>query len=473
MGYAFLACCIPGRRNSPQSSTDSRVKKGRQLLLSSEPNWQHPFLPIELIFQIIEHAYDDLDTAKSCALLCKICLPIAQAILFERIKVQLPAQDVSVHTIHEHIASLVSHVRCLTLESIPFQKNALHALKLKDLVSITSLIPNLKKLRLNNLCLNFNGIVSSDNQDMSLPRQDSVKTVELRHLTILRLSPGENHQPTIFEYLFTSFPAIQHLICVDIKNIRPSHRMASADILAVPLRSLSYHGMNNFGSFFESIRPFLNSIEIIDYAPYYGLSEFDEFRLLCESVSPKRLKVLRICIQPRTQLCTYTIRFQFDARLMVNNPDGRNPAHPENFWRTMGWQNYTTLHTIHIVIGMPTALFVSHISILPFLPQSIRTIVFELAWNEVVESEPSLKWLDAPYMEKCVEEGLPSLEEIVFMPHYLGHTFTPLAQSSIRARLAILDARGLLRIASVCKTVDWWQYEKPIRTYSQLGTRLT
>ncbi|KAK7676376.1 hypothetical protein QCA50_020680 [Cerrena zonata] len=424
---------------------------------------------MELIFQIIEHAYADQATLGSCALICRACLPIARAILYEHVTVKLSSQDVSTGTfVHTFIATSVNHIRCLTLESKPYLITKRPTLKLKDLVSITSMIPNLRKLKLRDLSLDFNDIISSNSQDMPLTQQNSVKTVELRFLTIC--SPRGNHQPTIFEYLFASFPAIQHIIYRSIINFQLPIRITSTDVVAGPSRSLSCHNVFRFRTFFENIRPFLNSFEIIDYTPYLGspdtdLSDFDELHVLCASVTPKRLKVLRFCIAPPMEIC---LDFK---RLKLNNSDAPSPDHPEGLWRDMGWRDYTVLHTIYIVIGMPTVLFIMHIYILPFLPTSIRTIVFELAWGERGKIEPSLKWLDAPYVEKCVE-GLPNLEEVVFMPHYLGHTLTQSTQNSIRTQLANLDARGLLRIASVCESVDWWQYERPGRAYSRLGTRL-
>lgn len=89
----------------------------------------------------------------------------------------------------------------------------------------------------------------------------------------------------------------------------------------------------------------------------------------------------------------------------------------------------------------------SHLSILPTLPDSVRTLAFELSWRPSEASDPEafLKGLESSCFDGYVEQGL---EKIIFMPRHPGHEMEETMQRAIRTHLAGLDMRGLLHIDS-------------------------
>lgn len=131
------------------------------------------------------------------------------------------------------------------------------------------------------------------------------------------------------------------------------------------------------------------------------------------------------------------------------------------YWSKLKLRSFTSLRSINIVIRKYQ--FFTHPYVLATLPDSTRIITFELCWGTVDHPRECLNGLDATCLERCVE-NLPFLEEIRFVPYYLGTELEEDVQSVIRSWLSGLDARGLLRIGGFCSTIEGCQYEKPGKT---------
>lgn len=129
----------------------------------------------------------------------------------------------------------------------------------------------------------------------------------------------------------------------------------------------------------------------------------------------------------------------------------------QDLWNSLELRNLTVLETVHIVIERSNFLIDKYI--LPTLPKSTRTLAFELAWAEHDKPDPCLDGLEQSFLERCIEQNIPNIKEVVFMPHYLGpQELEEPVRKLIRKRLVNLDARGLLRISNVCERLDGCQY---------------
>ena len=95
----------------------------------------------------------------------------------------------------------------------------------------------------------------------------------------------------------------------------------------------------------------------------------------------------------------------------------------------------------------------------PTLPPSLKYLAFEMDWNEPTGWTDCLEGLESPEFRKGLEE-LTNLKEVLFMPHYLGQKIEPPMENAVREHLTSLDARGILRIATVCEQLKGCQYEE-------------
>ena len=95
----------------------------------------------------------------------------------------------------------------------------------------------------------------------------------------------------------------------------------------------------------------------------------------------------------------------------------------------------------------------------PTLPPSLKYLAFEMDWNEPTGWTDCLEGLESPEFRKGLEE-LTNLKEVLFMPHYLRQKIEPPMANVIREHLTSLDARGILRIATLCEQLEGCQYEE-------------
>lgn len=131
------------------------------------------------------------------------------------------------------------------------------------------------------------------------------------------------------------------------------------------------------------------------------------------------------------------------------------PDRLEEYWSNLDLRAFAALCNVNLVIKKDG--FLTHTYILPTLPDSVRTLTFELDWEPEDNSELYLMGLDPSHLDGCVSRGL---DRITFMPHYLGQELTPSAEKDIRAHLAELDSKGILHVARHCERVEGCHYSK-------------
>lgn len=286
------------------------------ILYDEAPNI--PPLPVELIMQIIEHAHKDRDVLRACSLVSRTWHPTAHSLLYGRPTVMLfDTPEIDLLSILQRLTRItrdLNYVRALTIKH---RISARHSdlpptvLTFRTLIMLTALLPNLKGLEMVNLQLRHealppSGLVEESNKYS--PR-DWVKTMVLHSVTYE--PPSWEPRSHMFDYLFTIFPGIQHLFChgdTERQHIPPASVETNAVVLQraayPPLKTLSLNSLRSKkhpAGFVQGIRPFLQSLETLDYTDH-GVPDFVS---VC--------KEWKGCLGPSLK----TLRFAQDERIVT------------------------------------------------------------------------------------------------------------------------------------------------------------
>ena len=119
--------------------------------------------------------------------------------------------------------------------------------------------------------------------------------------------------------------------------------------------------------------------------------------------------------------------------------------------------NFTALENIHIIIR--ERYFYTHVYLLLTLPKSIRTLTFELGWQEPGGPHACLDGLYNNDLEYIIEKYFPNLQTVTFAPCYIGQDFDEFACETIRVKFSGLNYRGMLRVAKACERREEFQYQ--------------
>ena len=146
------------------------------------------------------------------------------------------------------------------------------------------------------------------------------------------------------------------------------------------------------------------------------------------------------------------------AVIFLDDEDSRYvPASLRKHWRAAELESLSTLTAVHFTIGKGD--FDTHLAYLPFLPDSVRTLVFELNWRpgEEDDAEAFIDGLEPTSFDDALEQGL---EKIVFMPHQQGQELDEAFLIAICDCLADLDDEGLLEFAPFCRQLKGCLYPR-------------
>ncbi|KAK7686763.1 hypothetical protein QCA50_010363 [Cerrena zonata] len=405
-----------------------------------------PSLPIELVIRIIDHVHHDKNTVKACSLVCKAWLPVAHDVIFNHMSIALSSKpEESINNKLAHMINQLACVRVLTLSGLTMCE-----LKLSTVMDMASWLPNLRELELSHLWLQDSTPPISN---LSLQLWNSVKSIKLDYVYFGQSKLYQDPVPNIFDPILALFPAAEHLILRSIMG----RKLIKTPIprISMQSRTLSCYRMDNLKEVVEALQPCVaGSLRMIDYT---GLpTPFEDLLLLCKMEGNKdSLKSLRFCADSKELRDLSGLVYRRGAVVMDRATDKDGLI---QYWDKLELRKCTVFQSISIVIRK--FQFFTHTYILQTLPESTRIVTFELCWGNIEDPRECLNGLDAAYIEQCIE-NLPCLQEIRFVPYYLGLELEEDVQSLIRSWMSSLDARGLLRISSFCTKVEGCQYEKP------------
>lgn len=128
----------------------------------------------------------------------------------------------------------------------------------------------------------------------------SIKTLKLTSTRIVL--PQEGSVPTILEYLFNLFPAVETLQCWYTQAFEDKYaQLIAPNPVVPPLRRMSSNYMLILpAKFAEHVQPFFKSLNMLDYT---GMAVIDQLPLFCRMKGSKHsLKTLRFGIDSRATL---------------------------------------------------------------------------------------------------------------------------------------------------------------------------
>ena len=425
-------------------------------------------LPVELSTLIIEDVDDDKEAIKACSLVCRTWHTIAHCLLFPTITISTSKLE---HTpfdvLIEPIATHVDEVRTLRLTG-PSKTS------LSSLMEITQRFPNLRKLDLNFIHLKTEGRSPADLRQDIHPNV-SVQTIVINTVLVTPI-PEHTTMPHLFEYLFTMFPKCRN-VSHHMDPDAPHERMSIIPANAVttegsPLRTLSYWMLDlpRLNNFIDGVQPFIRSLETLDLIIWIPI----EFGII--------INALKECME-----CVRTLRLDTGTGNLLQSDhwslstishylsllnctqwhchSGDGPYFPGSvakYWKAADLRSMTTLTKVHVTVREGS--FKTYRKLFQNLPDSVRTLVFELTWHPSHGANASsfTRGLDSTWFKDSFKRGL---EKIVFMPHHSDQELEESFCEAIRSCLLDYDAKGQVEFLRFCKRIDGCYYCKASTEY--------